>query len=62
MDEKIDHLNYKGVTSKWFAIIPVRLEEGGWVWMKWVEKEVDDRPVEYLGLLPDITYINIKCE
>jgi hypothetical protein len=57
---KKDHMNYVGTVSKWFAIFPVRLEEGGWAWMKWVEKEVDDRPVEYLGLLPDITYKSIK--
>ena len=62
MDERkqVDHFNYVGQLSKWFAIIPVRLKEGGWAWMKWVEKEVDNRTVEYLGLLPDVTYRNLK--
>lgn len=43
-------------THDWFAILPVKTENAGWVWLKWVKRTVDDRPVQYLGLTPTITY------
>ncbi|AGO47893.1 hypothetical protein Phi40:1_gp028 [Cellulophaga phage phi40:1] len=43
---------------RWFAWHPVKCIEGKWHWLKMITKEVDERPVVYLGLLPDIKYID----
>lgn len=39
-----------------FAWLPVRLEEGGIAWLSWVEREVDEAPLHYLGLSESIAY------
>jgi len=51
------HIKSKYITtSRWFAILPVKTKNCGWVWLRMVDKTVDVRPVQYLGLLPEITY------
>jgi hypothetical protein len=40
----------------WFAWRPVRTENAGWVWWKYVTRTIDERPEVYLGLLPTTTY------
>jgi len=46
--------------STWFAILPVRLETGKWKWLCLVEKIVDYRPWQYLGLLEETIYRELK--
>lgn len=43
-------------TSNWFAILPVKTENDGWVWLKCVKKTTDERPEVYCGLLPETSY------
>lgn len=38
-----------------FAFMPVKTDNG-WQWLKYVEKTIDEKPVYYLGLLPEISY------
>jgi len=45
--------------GKWFAWYPVRTTSGNWVWWNYVTRTVDERPVQYQGLLPEITYEEI---
>ena len=47
-------------TKEWFAWRPVRLDSGEWVWLDWVEKTTDDRPLVYLGLLTEYSYKRVK--
>ena len=42
--------------DRWFAWHPVKTDNAGWVWWKWVIRTIDDRPVVYQGLLSEITY------
>ena len=42
--------------DKWFAWRPVKTTEGKWVWMKTVNRTIDERPEFYLGLLPQYYY------
>jgi len=43
--------------DKWFAWRPVKTTNAGWIWFKIVNRTIDERPVEYLGLLPEFEYI-----
>ena len=43
-------------TDVWFAWKPVRTENNGWVWFKYVNRIIDERPEVYQGLLPIKTY------
>lgn len=51
----MSHLDYI-YKHRWFSWRPVRLDNGKWVWFKWVERTVDDRPLVYLGLLTEYLY------
>ena len=51
-----DYIN----TCKWFAWYPVRISNGKRIWWNYVTRTVDDRPVQYIGLLPVTTYEEIK--
>jgi len=42
--------------ERWFAFLPVKTKDAGWKWFTTVNRVVDERPVQYLGLLPDIRY------
>lgn len=50
-----DYIN----TDRWFAWFPVKTDEG-WVWWNYVERTIDDCPVQYLGLETITTYKKIK--
>ncbi len=43
-------------THKWFAWKPVKTECGKWVWLKTINRTVDERDEVYLGLLPTYHY------
>ena len=43
--------------SRWYAWHPVRTDKG-WVWLKYVTKIVDERPLVYCGLLETTEYID----
>jgi len=43
-------------TSMWFAILPLKLENGKWVWLKWVLRTEDTADEDCFGLMPTITY------
>lgn len=49
------HQNYIK-TDNWFAWRPVKTTNAGWVWRKIVNRTIDERPVVYLGLLPEYSY------
>lgn len=53
------HTDYVS-TNLWFAFLPVRTEDKKWVWLRWVKRTVDDRPLVYLGLLTEYTYETLK--
>lgn len=40
----------------WYAWRPVKTIDCGWVWLKNVNRCIDDRPEVYLGLLPITSY------
>jgi hypothetical protein len=46
--------------DKWFALLPVKTVNSGWIWLKIVDRICDDRPEKYLGLLPTYTYYYLK--
>jgi hypothetical protein len=43
----------------WFCVIPHKLTSGEWCWLRHCIKTIDDRPVQYLGLLEEIRYHKI---
>ncbi len=43
-------------TDNWFAWRPIKTINAGWVWLKVVKRTIDERPVVYLGLLPEYSY------
>ena len=43
-------------TGKWFAWKPVKTTNAGWVWLKTVNRTIDECPVVYLGLAPEYSY------
>lgn len=47
-------------TEEWFAWRPVRLDTGKWVWLKMVERTVDERPLVYQGLLETYSYKSLN--
>jgi len=44
----------------WFAWYPVMTEEGEWQWLRNVGRIIDQRPLVYLGLLPEYRYFKIN--
>ena len=46
-------------TDKWFAWHPIRTSTGKWVWWNYVTRTIDERPIQYLGLLAITTYEEI---
>lgn len=42
--------------DKWFAWRPVKTTDVGWVWMKMVNREVDARPLVYMGMHEEFRY------
>jgi len=46
------------IKDKWFAWKPVKTNTG-WVWLKTVNRTIDERPEVYLGLLPEYSYTKI---
>lgn len=44
----------------WFAWYPVKTISNNWIWLKYTIKQIDYRPEIYLGLLPEIKYINLN--
>jgi hypothetical protein len=43
-------------TEKWFAWHPVKTDNKGWVWLNFVNRTIDERPLVYLGLHPEYSY------
>jgi len=44
------------ITDKWFAWYPVRTISGKWKFWNYVTRTVDERPIQYQGLLAETTY------
>lgn len=44
----------------WFAWYPVRLTNDKLIWWKKVKRTTDNRPVQYEGLFPIVTYEEIS--
>lgn len=44
----------------WFAWRPIKTIDKKLIWLKFVRKTIDERPVIYQGLLPEITYEKLK--
>lgn len=55
----INHDTYKPNPRCWFALFPVKTDDG-WIWLRFVNKFVDERPEQYQGLLPTVWYKKIK--
>jgi|688.fasta_scaffold136092_2 hypothetical protein len=45
-------------TEKWFAWHPVKTDNKGWVWLNFVNRTIDERPLVYLGLHAEYSYTN----
>ena len=54
--KKMKQLDYIYI-DKWFAWKPVKTINFGWVWLKKLTRIIDERPLVYLGLLTEVTYI-----
>lgn len=50
-----DYIRY----DVWFAWRPVRTTNQGWVWFRYVNRTIDERPEVYQGLLPEYSYEKI---
>ena len=48
--------------DRWFTFLPVKTKNAGWIWFKTVDRIIDERPVQYLGLLPVISYYYQKTK
>ena len=55
---KRKHTDYINL-EPWFAWKPVKTEEG-WVWLIWIYRIIDDRPLVYLGLMEEYHYYTNK--
>lgn len=44
------------IINKWFAWYPVNTDNAGWIWLKTVDRKIDERDEYYLGLLPKYSY------
>ena len=44
----------------WFAWHPVKTIDNEWIWFIYVKRTIDERPIKYNGLLPEITYEKLK--
>ncbi len=45
----------------WFAWYPVKTTDTDrWVWLEWITRVEDERPLAYLGLLPRYYYYEIN--
>jgi len=42
--------------DNWFAWRPVKTINKGWVWLKFVNRIIDERPLIYCGLLSEYSY------
>ena len=47
-------------TKPIFALFPKILDDGKYAWLKFILKEVDSRPLHYMGMGEDITYREIN--
>jgi hypothetical protein len=48
------------IINIWFAWHPVKTINKEWIWLKFVKRTIDERPVKYHGLLPEITYEKLE--
>ena len=44
----------------WYAWFPVKTISGEWIWLKYVKRTIDERPLIFNGLLEEYTYEKLK--
>lgn len=49
-------------TKPHFALFPKRLENGKYAWFKFILKEVDSRPLHFMGMGENISYYEIDLK